>query len=432
MASLSSRAASPKSHTDFVKITLGLSLSLTGEYAPMGRQAELAIRLFVADANASSAFRIAGERCEFALECHDDASDPIRCAEIYRSLCADRRADIIFGPYSNRLARVAAPIVEQCGRLFVNHGGAGDELYEHGYKLIVGILTPASDYLRGFVRLLSQLKLWRKRVAIVASKSSFARAVASGFERAADERAARRRGVRVRVKWNGAFDPISTPARLFPALTRNRVNALASAGSYDHDVAVMRAVAESRLNIPVLGCVAAGVSRFASDLGELADGIVGPSQWEDSVELEPTLGPTPAEFARRMRTAGIDSPDYPGAQIYAAGLLTAAALASAGRCDDAMLRAAFSDLRTTTMFGDFSIDRVTGRQLGHQMLLVQWHRGRKVIIVPESHDDSGSLDFPAGWRLLLAGIEALRLSRPDDLDDNENDPDVGKDERDHD
>jgi ABC-type branched-subunit amino acid transport system substrate-binding protein len=236
-----------------VKITIGLSLSLTGEYAPMGRQAELAIRLFIADANASSALRVGGERCEFALECHDDASDPIRCAEIYRTLCGDRRVDVIFGPYSNRLARVAAPIAEQSGRLFVNHGGAGDELYDRGYKLIVGVLSPASDYLRGFVRLLSQLKLWRKRVAMVASKTAFARAVASGFESAATERAAHRRGVRVRVKWNGAFDPVSTPAHLFPALTRNRVNALASAGSYDHDVAVMRAVAESRLNIPVLG-----------------------------------------------------------------------------------------------------------------------------------------------------------------------------------
>ena len=398
-----------------MKVTIGLSLSLTGEYSPMGRQAEAAIRLFVADANASSALRVAGERCEFALECHDDASDPVRCAEIYRALCADRRADIIFGPYSNRLARVAAAIAEQSGRVFVNHGGAGDELYDRGYKMIVGVLSPASDYLRGFVRLLTQLKLWRKRVAIVASESPFARAVASGFERAADERAARRRGVRVRVKWNGAFYPDSTPAQLFPALVRNRVNALASAGSYEHDVAVMRAVAASRLNIPVLGCVAAGVRRFASDLGELAEGIVGPSQWEDSVEIEPALGPTPAEFARRMAIAGAgDSPDYPAAQIYAAGLLTAAALAAAGRRDDAMLRDAFASLHTTTMFGDFSIDPVTGRQLGHQMLLVQWHRGRKVIIAPESHDDSGSLEFPSGWRLLLAGAQMLRLSRRDD------------------
>src|ERR1019366_5587560 len=167
----SSRAASPKSHPDFppVKITIGLSLSLTGEYSPMGRQAEIAIRLFIADANASSALRVAGERCEFALECHDDASDPVRCAEIYRAVCADRRADIIFGPYSNRLTGVAADIVEQPGRVFVNPGGPGDDLSPRRYKMIVGVLSPASDYLRGFVRLLAQLKLWRKRVAIVAS-----------------------------------------------------------------------------------------------------------------------------------------------------------------------------------------------------------------------------------------------------------------------
>jgi hypothetical protein len=66
---------------------------------------------------------------------------------------------------------------------------------------------------------------------------------------------------------------------------------------------------------------------------------------------------------------------------------------------------------------------------------VQWHRGRKVIIVPESHDDSRSLDSPAGWRLLLAGFEALRSGRRDDLDDNESesdDPDVDKDEPNHD
>ena len=420
-----------------MEITIGLSLSLTGEYAAMGTEAETAIRLFVADANASTTLRVAGERCEFALDCHDDAGDPARCADIYRSLCSNTRASIIFGPYSSRLARVAALIAEQHGRLFVNHGGADDELYTSGYKLIVGILSPASDYLRGFVDLLSQLKLWRKRVAVVTAKSSFARAVASGLERAINERAARRHGVRIRVKWNGAFDSEATPPDLFPALVRNRVNALASAGSYEHDLRVMRAVASSNLNIPVLGCVAAGVRRFASDLGELAEGIVGPSQWEGGVgeilDAVPALGPTPNEFVRRMRDAGAaELPDYPSAQIYAAGLLTAAALASAASLDDHKLRAAFSDLRTTTMYGDFSIDRVTGRQLGHKMLLVQWHRGRKVIIQPESHTDTGSLDFPSGWKLLLAGADLLRLSRRDDRDEKSEEETRDRNDRDQD
>ncbi len=397
-----------------MKISIGLSLSLSGEYAAMGREAEPAIRLFIADANASTALRVNGERCDFALECHDDASDPVRCADIYRSLCSDRRANIIFGPYSSRLTRVAAPIAEQHGRLFINHGGADDELYTHSYKLIVGILSPASDYMREFVNLLSNLRIWRKRVAIVTSKSSFARAVASGLERAAIERYARRHGVRIRVKWNGAFDSNSTPPQLFPALIRNRIDALASAGSYNHDLRVIRAIASSDLNILVLGCVAAGVRQFAQDLGELAEGVVGPSQWESSVEISPTLGPSPAEFVRRMRNATTEFPDYPAAQIYAAGLITATAIASSPSLNDTDLRAAFNDLRTTTMFGDFSIDRVTGRQLGHKMLLVQWQRGRKVIIHPEAHTNTGLHDSLPGWRLLLAGAEMLGLTHRDD------------------
>ena len=403
-----------------MKITIGLSLSISGEYAAMGREAETSLRLFIADANASSSLRINGERCEFALECHDDASDPSRCADIYRSLCSDRRADIIFGPYSSRLARVTAPIAEQHTRLFINHGGADDELYTRGYKLIVGILSPASDYMREFVNLLSQLRIWRKRVAIVTSKSSFARAVASGLERAANERYARHHGVRIRVKWNGNYDSDSTPPQLFPALCRNRVDALACAGSYSHDLRVIRAVASSDLNILVLGCVAAGVRQFAQDLGELAEGVVGPSQWESSLaentpEVPPALGPTSAEFVRRMRNANAgESPDYPAAQIYAAGMLTAAALASSPSLDDKDLRAAFSDLRATTMFGEFSIDRVTGRQLGHKMLLVQWQRGRKVIIHPEAHTNTGLHDSLPGWRLLVAGAEMLGLTHRDD------------------
>ncbi|MGH7813970.1 MAG: ABC transporter substrate-binding protein [Candidatus Binataceae bacterium] len=404
-----------------MRIAIALSLSLTGEYAPMGKQAEAALRRFVADANASSNFRVGGEHCEFVLECRDDGSEPARCAEIYRELCTDRRNDLIFGPYSNRLARVAAPIAADAGRVFVNHGGAGEALYARGNRLLVGVLTPAGDYTRGFIRMLATLKFWRKRIAIVAAKSEFALAVAAGAERAAAERAARRHGVKVRVKWSGAFDAEAAPARLFPALRRNRVNVLFSAGPYEYDVAVMRAVAATPLNIPVLGCVAAGVRRFREGLGELADGIVGPSQWEESLDLAPELGPTPVEFARRMRAAGFADPDYPAAQAYAAGLLAAAAISTAGELDQAKIRAAFSELRTSTLFGDFAIDRVTGRQIGHSMLLVQWHDGRKLIIDPEAHAETGELEFPSGWRLLLAGAEMLKLSRRGPVDKMEDD-----------
>ena len=131
-ASLSSRAVSPKSqlrrarYGHYVKITLGLSLALSGEYAPMGRQADAALQLFVADTNASGGVRLGDEHVEVALECIDDQSDPARCAEIYRALMRRSRRPIIFGPYSTISRARRSSNRGAAGRPFLNHGGAGD------------------------------------------------------------------------------------------------------------------------------------------------------------------------------------------------------------------------------------------------------------------------------------------------------------------
>jgi ABC-type branched-subunit amino acid transport system substrate-binding protein len=172
----------------------------------------------------------------------------------------------------------------------------------------------------------------------------------------------------------------------------------------------------AHLNIPVIGCVAAGVTRFRDDLGENGEGIIGPSQWEQQADITPEIGPASTEFVRRIRaqalgTGGDGGCDYPTAQAYAAGLVTLAAIRAADSLDQERIRAAISDLRTTTFFGDFAIDAVTGRQTGHKMLLIQWHGGRKAIIDPVAPSNSGHLEMPTGGRLVLASFRSLRLTR---------------------
>jgi branched-chain amino acid transport system substrate-binding protein len=402
------------------KLTIGLTLSLSGRYAAIGRQAVAALEMFAADQNAAGGIQIGGEWREVAIQCLDDRSDPKLCAELYRSLCYENRADLIFGPYSSELTRVAAPIAEQAGLVMVNHGGADDGLYRRKYRLIVGVLSPASDYFTGLVQLVSQLKLWRKRVATVTFETPFARSVIDGFEHECEQRSMRRRGIRLKVRESAA------PTRgtgevsidLLIRLARSRITALVSAGSFADDVALISGIVMADLNIPVLACVAAGVQGFADTLGEHAEGIVGPSQWEESLGFAPELGPQPELFAARMRAA-CGACDYPAAQIYAAGLLTAAALRACGRLEQSNLREAFSDLRTNTLFGDFAIDRVSGRQIGHKVLLVQWHGGEKIVIHPDAHAEPGTLEFPSGWRLLLASLSNLYVNLRRDRNDEE-------------
>jgi hypothetical protein len=102
--------------------------------------------------------------------------------------------------------------------------------------------------------------------------------------------------------------------------------------------------------------------------------------------------------------------DYPAAQIYAAGVLTGAALTAVGALEQERLRDAFADLRSSTFYGEFAIDRVTGRQFGHKVLLVQWHQGEKIIIHPDSHTEMGAMELPSGWRLILGSFRGLRIS----------------------
>ena len=63
------------------RLLLGLSLSLSGAYAAMGRQAEAAVKLFVDDLNSAGGLNVSGRAHELELRCFDDRSDALRCAE---------------------------------------------------------------------------------------------------------------------------------------------------------------------------------------------------------------------------------------------------------------------------------------------------------------------------------------------------------------
>ena len=56
-------------------LTLSCSLSLSGEYAGMGRQANAALRLFAEDQNQAGGVGINGASYNLALDSHDDRSD---------------------------------------------------------------------------------------------------------------------------------------------------------------------------------------------------------------------------------------------------------------------------------------------------------------------------------------------------------------------
>lgn len=127
--------------------------------------------------------------------------------------------------------------------------------------------------------------------------------------------------------------------------------------------------------------VAAGLAAFGAAVGDLAEGVVGPSQWEPAAVDGPRLGPSAAWFAVAFeQTRGGSPAEYPAAQAFATGLLLAECVRRAGSLEPEALLTTARALETATLYGGFRLDPETGRQVAHRVHLVEWRSGRKELV----------------------------------------------------
>jgi hypothetical protein len=299
----------------------------------------------------------------------DDRSDPQVLAAALPGVA--RGCDLLLGPYSTGLMRVAGRLAAERGWLLWNHGGAGDDVLAAHPGHLVSVLTPASQYAGPFVRHLAgagtRVRLW-----IAHGRGRFGREVAAGAEAAA-----RRLGLDT-ARLDHALNhpagsggpPDDQPWDLF------------CAGSFEEDVDLIQRLRSARRPPRVVGAVAAGVREFGTS-GLDPDGVYGVGQWFPGrpEARRPAIGPAEDEFlAAYMARHGM-WPDYPAIQAVAAAALATHCLGQIGGAgpDGALWRAAL-DLDTSTLFGRFRIRRPDGRQVGHGPVLVRWTGGEPALV----------------------------------------------------
>ncbi|MDE0169046.1 MAG: ABC transporter substrate-binding protein [bacterium] len=280
-----------------------------------------------------------------------DAPGERSVTEIYHGWLREERIDIVLGPYGSGLVRRILPAVGANAKVLWNHGGSADDLTRPG---VVQVVARASSYLIGAVRLCGRLRIGR--VVIVTGKGPFAALVAKG---ARDE--ARRLGFGVELVIGAdrltAVDPGAA--------------ILVTAG-FQEDVSLVRRIREGDTQPAALGCVAAGVPQFGERLGPCADGVIGPTQWIPKPD-SPDIGPSGTRFRQLYEEAFGTRPGYVAAQAAAAGFLAA----DAHRCgigrDDVL------SWRTSTLLGDFSLDR-DWRQVGYTISTIRWRHGGMELV----------------------------------------------------
>ena len=212
-----------------------------------------------------------------------------------RTRTSGARLEILLGPYGSRIVRRVAPVVCQAAQLLWNHGGAADDLAMPGLATVV---APASTYLRPLVELSHAAGLDEVAIAMGCGPlPSRWRTGAAG----------------PLTHWDhgpGPGQAANLAEATPPGNTRELARALlVVAGTFDEDVAAVRRVRETRVEVGVLGSVAAGIDEFGHRLGRLAGGVIGPAQWWCRDEAA-AVGPSGPEFEHRFERRFGHPSDY--------------------------------------------------------------------------------------------------------------------------
>jgi branched-chain amino acid transport system substrate-binding protein len=358
------------------EITAGLSISLTGQYSLQGQQTLNGIQLWESYVNAQGGLDLgAAGRRPVRVIYRDDQSRFRLAQQNVRTLLREDRIAILFGPYSSALTLAVAPIAEEHRKILWNHGGTSDQIHDRGFRCIVSVASPASDYLRGLPRWLVKNSPGLHRICILHRvRGSFASQVARGMVEAAG------------ATGFGPVDllPVNSPPSEPEAIARNlraiNPEVLILAASFQDEVRLTRTRHLWPDSVREIAAVAAGVHAFQRELQEVAEGVIGPSQWEPGVRFPAAQSPDSVWFLRNFRQRFGQVPEYTAAGSFAGGLVLAECVRQAGSLEDNRLREVVAALDLHTFYGRFRIDPATGRQTGHGILLVRWKQGCKVML----------------------------------------------------
>jgi hypothetical protein len=304
----------------------------------------------------------------------DDESSPRQLETVLPRVAG--RCDVLLGPYSTQLMRVAGRVAADAGWLLWNHGGSGDDVEAAHPGYVVSVLTPTTRYAEPFLRRLAGTqrgtRLWATH-----GKGSFGKQVTAGAGAAA-----RHLGLDALPEVHGALpEPGDMPGQW----------GLLCAGTFEEDVETVRR-AQALPNPPKVICaVAAGVREFGKAIAN-AEGIFGVGQWFPGASGPPDIGPSEAAFLQSCWALYPSVPDYPAAQAAAGAVIATHCASLAGGTDRESLWQAALGLDSRTLFGGFRID-AAGVQVGHDAALVRWTARGPAAALPAWHNKFIDLDL---------------------------------------
>ena len=134
-------------------ITIGASLSLSGDFASDGQAFQRGYELWAADQNAKGG--LLGHPIK--LKILSDASSPAQVVSNYQRLIGSDKVPLVFGPFSTLLTVPSARVAARYGYAFVEGAGGGPTVFGSGLHNVFDVSVPVKNNLVTFAQWVASL-----------------------------------------------------------------------------------------------------------------------------------------------------------------------------------------------------------------------------------------------------------------------------------
>ncbi|MGC9012520.1 MAG: amino acid ABC transporter substrate-binding protein [Thermogladius sp.] len=394
------------------KITIGMSISLSGSFALTGHQGLWGIKAAINWVNnVYGGVHICGKTVKLDLKYYDDQSSKDLIPSLYERLITVDKVNFLFGPYGSPLTIAAAPVAERYGMLLVSWMANSDKLVQQGFKFFVMVPALASTLWHSALDMVHTLDP-NATVAILYKQDEFNTMVAQGAYSKAQQL-----GLRV-VYFKSYPVDITDFTPLFTELQTTHPSVILICSHERDGMLAMQQLIQQNINAKLIGiAVAASLPQFYQNFGKMAEGIIDGTHWTPYVKWSPEVakqmgyewfGPTEQEFLQLFQqVAGPgNQPSYHAAAGFAAVLTLVKAIELAQSLDQRAVRNAYNELKLMTIYGPFQINATNGAQIGHKILVGQWQAGKFQVVWPPAAASSRPVYPIPTWQEKEAGALA--------------------------
>lgn len=348
-------------------IRVGATVSLSGRYSEPSAMVRDGYRLWEMQVNQRGG--LLGRPVELVI--YDDRSDPETVRARYAQLIDEEGVELVLSPYGTPLTLEASQVSEVRQMVMLASSASGRAIWNRGYRYVFGMYALADRYFIGMLDLMARRGL--DTVSIVYENSPFNLDVAEGAEQWAG-----RFGVSVLLKASFTPGQAQLPALIQQAAETDAQGLILSV--YPPDGYRLLALMDAaRWRPQALGMTIAPIHPdFYRKAGPIAEGILGPSQWEPDERIP---FPGTSRFIADFQGAFKKLPSYHAGSAYASCQILEQVVVDLDGIDHDRIRDIVISLDTLTVIGRFKVDQ-HGKQVGHNPILVQWQNGKKEIVYP--------------------------------------------------